>query len=361
MCSVDDLSPIGLNDLDNGNAEMASIASASSRLRGRVFQVSEFAGSAADSANKVITGVVDSSWTAIRGLIVTPAPPTEPQTPSNLELVVPADSPLDTRPRGNSTAFSLSSVTASVAGIAAAATNRNRSRTGSRTSALDSSGASGKPEASWKGNEEMIEVPSHIRSLRDIKHDDRDENVLKSDEEESLVPVVIGKERRRSDARSIQSVSSVMSREKEEAKVREAEREREREREKERVSLSDRLASIGMMGRVASSDTAVTTGSQTPPLETTKQLGFFSNLTLGRSTPPSGSGAATGSTHSRRVSLLGREAVSPAGSVASLPALAEFIDPPIDRFMTCELPAPVVVFRGFWHADGVSVQVRSAI
>ena len=55
--------------------------------------------------------------------------------------------------------------------------------------------------------------------------------------------------RRRSDARSIQSVSSVLSREREEAKAQAA-----KEQEKERVSLSDRLASIGSLGRQASGD-----------------------------------------------------------------------------------------------------------
>lgn len=107
VISVEDLSPIGLTYLDTADAE--SIMSASSRLRGRVFQVGELAGSAAGSANKVITGVVDS-LSSLRGYISEPT----------------------TRPRGSS-GFSLASVTASVANIAAAATAaRTRSRASSQ-------------------------------------------------------------------------------------------------------------------------------------------------------------------------------------------------------------------------------------
>ncbi|ORX41021.1 hypothetical protein BD324DRAFT_654638 [Kockovaella imperatae] len=319
VISVDNLSPIGLNDLDNANADTASIATASSRLRGRVFQVGELAGSAADSANKVITGVVDSSWTAIRGLISSPAPnitaTEEGQMPPPADVHPEA---VDGRARGNSTsAFSLSSVTASMAGIAAAATNRNRSRAGSRASALE------RPEHTWKGNEEMIDVSSKPGSIREgaLQFDtNEDEAMTKSDDDEH-VPVRSNRERRRSDARSIQSVSSVFSRDKEEARAM--------EKDKDRVSLSDRLASIGALGRLPSTDNVFASSSA----EVAKPTGFLANLTVGRSTPP------PDRTHARKASLLSRAeplGASPAGSITSLPALPENADPPLERFMTCE-------------------------
>jgi len=262
-CSVEDLSPIGLNYLDETNADAASIASASSRLRGRVFQVGELAGSAADSANKVLTGVVDSSWTALRGLISTPN-----QNPPEDDASVPppsGDNRPGMRPR-QASSFSLASVTASVATIAAAAASRSRSRANSRASAIMSQP---KEEHTWKGNEEMVEVVSRPASVRER---DR-QSIYPSDDDDAhsdndngdggdLPSTGVRHERSKSDTRSIYSVASAVSRVKsrdadsiKESSRKDAEKEKEREDAKERVSISDRLASIGVLGRIGGQDT----------------------------------------------------------------------------------------------------------
>jgi len=252
--SVEDLTPISLNYLDESNADTASIASASSRLRGRVFQVGEMAGSAADSANKVLTGVVDSSWTALRGLIASPNS-NNPADSDGAESVPPlGDARPGMRPRQAST-FSLASVTASVATIAAAAASRSRSRANSRASNLVNPA---KEEYVWKGNEEMVEVPSRAASIRD-KDKDRQTTDHCSDssdgsesEDEGRLDMGIGKktrERRRSDTRSIMSVSSALSRVKSRDTQAGDKEKRDREEEgRDRVSISDRLASIGARG-----------------------------------------------------------------------------------------------------------------
>lgn len=230
--SIADLSPIGLDYLDESNADAASIASASSRLRGRVFQVGELAGSAAGSANKVITGVIDSSWTAVRGLI---SNNNAPSAPAQDEEAAAIGSRPGMRPRQAST-FSLASVTASVANIAAAAAAstsaaRNRSRASSRAS---------EQVQAWGANQELMEVSSRPESIREVS-----DYPSSAEEDEAEEDDVAGRgaahQRTRSDARSIRSVSSMMSKE-----------GRREERDKERVSLSDRLANIGVLGRLGS-------------------------------------------------------------------------------------------------------------
>lgn len=144
VISVEDLTPISLTHYSG--AETDSIASASTRLKGRVFQVGELAGSAAGSANKVITGVVDS-LSSLRGYI-TPVP--------------------DQRPRGASS-FSLASVTASVANMAAAAT---AARTRSRASS----------QGEW-ADRELVEVASRPSSIKPATYSDAES----SDEAEAEV------------------------------------------------------------------------------------------------------------------------------------------------------------------------------
>ena len=238
--SVEDLSPIGLNYLDESNADAASIASASSRLRGRVFQVGELAGSAADSANKVLTGVVDSSWTALRGLISTPNS-NGTQEEGTETVSPPADTRPNMRPRQAST-FSLASVTASVATIAAAAANRSRSRANSRASAIMNT--QNKEEHTWK---EMVEVTSRPESIREkgASYKSDEEEGYESEEEDldTENPSSETHTRRRSDAKSVKSVSSALSRHRS--------RELEKEDARERVSIGDRLASIGVLGRTS--------------------------------------------------------------------------------------------------------------
>ncbi len=323
---MEDLSPIGLNYLDESNADAASIASASSRLRGRVFQVGELAGSAADSANKVLTGVVDSSWTALRGLI---APPNANAAEESSEAVPSPTERPGMRPRGAST-FSLASVTASVATIAAAAASRSRSRANSRASAM--APHSLKEEHTWKGNEEMMEVTSRPASIREkgqayLSSSDEDSETDDERPEDST-------SRRRSDTRSVKSVSSPLSRQRSQDVEAEG---------RERVSIGDRLASIGVLGRTGTPDNALP--SEQPQgkvgiemlfinLLIFQATGFLAGITSGRN--------ASG-THNRRLSLLGgsRIEASPSGSHISLPATinpttpAEQCEPPIEQFMTC--------------------------
>ena len=250
--SVEDLSPIGLSYLDDQNADAASIASASSRLRGRVFQVGEFAGSAADSANKVLTGVVDSSWSALRGLIASPNP--------NSTMDLPESSGPDTSNGANTTRprqasnFSLASVTASVATIAAAAATRSRSRANSRASAIVN--AAQREEHTWKGNEEMMDVSSRPESIREKPSSDypsSSDDESGSEDDTAEYDGRIGHRRRMSDARSVKSTSSAWH------------RDNDKDEGKDRVSIGDRLASIGVLGRRSTPAEAVagTTTSDT--------------------------------------------------------------------------------------------------
>jgi len=240
--SVEDLSPIGLTYLDESNADAASIVSASSRLRGRVFQVTEMAGSAADSANKVLTGVVDSSWTALRGLIGTNA---------EQQLLVNNQSNDATVPRPNmrprqASSFSLASVTASVASIAAAASTaaaRSRSRATSRASDT---------QQQWTGNQEMIDVSSRPESIHeqylDESEEEEQEEQDKAIDRIDIEPATMEKEKEKSDARSIRSVSSMMSKEDSAGK-------------NERATISNRLASIGVLGRLSAAPTPDDSGA----------------------------------------------------------------------------------------------------
>lgn len=252
IASVEDLSPIGLTYLDESNADAASIVSASSRLRGRVFQVTELAGSAADSANKVLTGVVDSSWTALRGLIGTGE-----QQVGNTEASADATVPRPSmRPRQAST-FSLASVTASVASIAAAASTaaaRSRSRATSRASDT---------QQQWTGNQEMIDVSSRPESIY--------EQYAESEEDHDTATTLSQgdtggkeKEQERSEVRSIKSVSSMMSKEDSSSKL-DRERDRDKDKDRDRATISNRLASIGVLGRL--SNNVGEDGTTSPPGE----------------------------------------------------------------------------------------------
>ncbi|WWD08310.1 hypothetical protein V865_006421 [Kwoniella europaea PYCC6329] len=338
VMSIADLSPIGLNYLDESNADAASIASASSRLRGRVFQVGELAGTAAGSANKVITGVVDSSWMALRGLMgngSVPNPNASEVEPSSAE----SENRPEMRPRGAST-FSLASVTASVASIAAAAAARNRSRASSRAS-----------EQVWGGNQELQEVSSNSRpaSIRERSNEyySSDEDGGGSDEEHEVEEKEPAGEERSKNGKGL------------------------KEEVKERVSLSNRLASIGVLGRLSSP--AVPSPSSTtendskamdesiPAPAPSKASNFLANLTprsISASLPSThtpGSGTKgqeikQAETHGRRGSIFSNldstrsHSRSPRGSISSLPLsknnsgveLSEN-DGPIDRFMNCDV------------------------
>ncbi|WRT70689.1 uncharacterized protein IL334_007687 [Kwoniella shivajii] len=331
VMSIDDLSPIGLNYLDDSNADAASIASASSRLRGRVFQVGELAGTAAGSANKVITGVMDSSWTALRGLMGTGVAPN-----SELESSAVEGSRPEMRPRGAST-FSLASVTASVASIAAAAAARNRSRANSRAS-----------EHVWGGNQELKEVSSRPAS---IKEKGNGYHSSSEDEDEDEEEPEDGQQHH-TDEEVENAEGKNSGKGKEEAK--------------ERVSLSNRLASIGVLGRLGSptipppASLSEQEGKSSPKEETptaftqpNKAANFLSNIaprSISSSIPSSHTPGQETRSHGRRGSLLGGGALelikshSPRGSITSLSLSKETSnvemgeeDGPIEKFMHCEV------------------------
>jgi hypothetical protein len=327
--SVEDLSPIGLTYLDESNADAASIVSASSRLRGRVFQVTELAGSAADSANKVLTGVVDSSWTALRGLMGTNAEQQFAMSDGTSDATVPRP---NMRPRQAST-FSLASVTASVASIAAAASTaaaRSRSRATSRASDT---------QQQWTGNQEMIDVSSRPESIY--------EQYAEGDEElETATTLGVGhgdeqdKDKDKAEVRSIKSVSSMMSKEDSSSKL-----------DRDRATISNRLASIGVLGRL--SNTAGDDGTISPPGDASPSkvcplLIPISGRGYGLTSKQQAGGgllATLASGRARGASLFG-----PSESIKSnkSPERSEGIsfppepfDPPMERFLTCK-SAPTV-------------------
>jgi hypothetical protein len=190
--------------------------------------------------------VIDSSWTAVRGLISNNNAPSAPAGQDE-EAATTGVRP-GMRPRQAST-FSLASVTASVANIAAAAAAstsaaRNRSRASSRAS---------EQVQAWGANQELMEVSSRPESIREVS--DYPSSADEDEEEEDDVAGAgrgAAHQRTRSDARSIRSVSSMMSKE-----------GRKEERDKERISLSDRLANIGVLGRLGG-EAAQNTNEPTP-------------------------------------------------------------------------------------------------
>ncbi|WVO17428.1 hypothetical protein L204_105120 [Cryptococcus depauperatus] len=305
VMSIENLSPIGLNYIDGGNEDTVSIASASSRLRGRV---GEFAGSAAGSANKVISGVVDTSLSALRGLISNNLP----SSGEDIHEETIRDRP-DMRPRQVSS-FSLASVTASVASIAAAAAARNRSRANSRAS-----------EQVWSGNRELVEVNSRPGSIKErgseylSSEDEKDEDGKNDDRRE--------KEWKQTKAEGETSTGVRVE-------------GKDDMQKQERFSLSDRLASIGVLGRLNSPSNAHSSAEASPAVgELSSKTSFLQNLTTTRS-------VSTSQNHTRRSSLLGgrndlhiTKTNSPQGSIISLPhsIAMEKATPPIEKFMTCEL------------------------
>lgn len=195
--------------------------SASSRLRGRVSQVGELAGSAAGSANKVLTGVVDSSWTALRGLMVPNLglKPLEEETTSQGEAGV--------RPKLNprrASAFTLASVTATVANIANATTQRQRAKT-----------ISAPPIAEDRELRTVTSRPASIRETSESSdsdhHSDHNDHSDGSETEGLDDPVrrALGRNRQASDVRSIKSVSSMLSKP-----------------DTERLSIHERFANLGL-------------------------------------------------------------------------------------------------------------------
>lgn len=235
--SVEDLSPIGLTFYTDTDADTASIASASSKLKGRVQQVGELAGTAAGSAR----AVVDSSWSALRGL-VTPNLGLKPVTSRDSDHSgdsshVPERPRLATR---RSSGFSFANVTASVASIANAA-QAHRERPRSHT---------------WSAGREMTEVVSRPASIREVDEDsdrgsaeDLSEDGDSDTEHEdgqgasstSINDIAALLRRKPSDVRSIRSVTSMMS------------STGPDEGRGERLSISDRFANLSGLTKSSTS------------------------------------------------------------------------------------------------------------
>jgi len=177
-------------------------------------QVEELAG-LAGSANKVITGVVDSSFGVLRGFL----------TP-NSDLSMPQGGIQDTAPwnsmrpsfgllkRGSN--FSIASVAASLPG-------------------------SGRPKTPGDMGEEgqqLIEVASRPGSIKEYLGDDSDEGHRSGSSVDGSEDELDGPDR--GDTRSVRSFSSMMSRES---------RDHDRGEGKERKSLTDRLATMSALSR----------------------------------------------------------------------------------------------------------------
>ncbi|KAJ9103799.1 hypothetical protein QFC21_002261 [Naganishia friedmannii] len=305
VMSVADLSPIGLTFYRDTDPDTASIASASSKLKGRVQQVGELAGTAAGSAR----AVVDSSWSALRGL-VTPnlglKPVTSRGSDGSGEGVPPTDRPRLASRR--SSGFSFANVTASVASIANAAQHRERPRS-----------------HTWSAGREMTEVNSRPASIREVDEDsDHGEHAgsdIDADYEDhqgasstSVNDIAALLHRKPSDVRSITSVTSMLSGTSTD------------ELRNERLSISDRFANLSGLGK-----------SPTTP---TEQSNMAQGI-LGTSTPRNPLGRRT--TWSTPLELdaatTPRSRESPLDSplLPSAPVDDPDAGPPMERFMTCEL------------------------
>ena len=294
-----------------GSVDTASIASASSRLRGRVFQVGEIAGNAAGSANKVITGVFESFRGLIPAIPTMPIMPIMPNVPGLASITAGTGQEPDQTPSRPSmqprqlSNFSLSTVAASVANVATVASTaaaRSRSRASSRASAT---------EQVWAGNQEMTEVVSRPESIHEAEPGPDDyEAEEPPDHDPDFRP-----ERRKSDARSIVSVSSMMS---------------GPGREKERVSVSNRLASIGGLGRMPSPHPDGSTSPVKLPNSEPSTIFSAPRMSRGRGSSLLGNSESLSRVKSADVK-------SPTPSVSSLPLVADTVERPIERFMTCEV------------------------
>lgn len=183
------------------------------------------AGSAAGSANKVLTGVVDSSWTALRGLMVPNLglKPTEEDEKAQGNAAT-------LRPRLNprrASAFTLASVTATVANIANATTQRQRAKTISVAPVAEDRElhpVSSRPPSIQESSETSDSEPS---SDRGETSDDED-----TEEADDAVQKALGRNKQASDVRSIKSVSSMLSKP-------DADKN-------ERLSIHERFANMGL-------------------------------------------------------------------------------------------------------------------
>lgn len=181
-------------------------------------QVEELAG-LAGSANKVITGVVDSSFGVLRGFLTTnpdlSTPQQEDQEPAPWNAIRPGFGLLR---RGSG--FSIANVAASLPG-------------------------GGRPKTPGAGpgeeGQQLIEVSSRPGSIKEMDLEDDDE-----DEEEMPNSYIASEDELpdRGDTRSVRSFSSMMSRES---------RDRDRADIRERMSLTDRFANMAVRTKLTNS------------------------------------------------------------------------------------------------------------
>lgn len=272
VLSVADLSPIGLGEMD------PDVASASTRLRSRVFAVGELA---VGSANKVLSGIADSGWSAMRGFmspdhLAPPGAGAQPQSPTSPTTAG--------RPRGAST-FSPASVTASVANIAAAASTaaaRTRSQVGA--------------EEDLTGGKELVDVPASSRPETPAQ-------LYGSPvEEENLLGASMGRSRSHSDARSVRSTRSdtrptPRAEPKSELKTSTGPRDKGQKGEKSRFAS---------FGRLSSSENLA---------DAKDKGGFFSALTARQARRPS--------------IMTSLEESAPASE-------GDDFEPPVERWMVCD-------------------------
>ena len=250
VLSVADLSPLPLSPAaalfrgDGPGSSPTSPLSAAARLRGRVNQqVEELAG----SANKVFTDVVDSSFTALKGLLsannanedgTAVINAAEKQSPTNSQIAEAA--PWNYQRPGfgllrRGTEFTLASVTSTLPALHRVTTGGSRR------------GANAE-----EGGQMLLEVPSRPGSVKvGYESGESDEGTDEgSDDEESeahsegenqtgdagRAPSASGA---RSDGRSIRSFASMMSGESRDKRTTYA-------AASGRLSLSDRLASVSV-------------------------------------------------------------------------------------------------------------------
>ncbi|KAG8733291.1 hypothetical protein FRC11_007406 [Ceratobasidium sp. 423] len=215
VMSVADLTPIPLAETVESAASAShhplDLISASIRLRGKVNQVGEMAGSA---AGKVILGVMDTSMLALKGLLGADNNPDSGERPGFGLLR-----------RG--TGFSIASVTASLPAV------------GRSTPRPD-------PDVIPQEGQQLIEVSSRPGSLRSVEMRDSDESSGStasssgSDDDSSDGAASDDEGTRGGDTRSVRSFSSMLSR-------------GSKDDRRDRLSLQDRLANMSNLSKFSKS------------------------------------------------------------------------------------------------------------
>ncbi|KAF8757564.1 VPS9 domain [Rhizoctonia solani] len=226
VMSVADLTPIPLAETVESAASAShhplDIIAASIRLRGKVNQVGEMAGSA---AGKVILGVMDTSMLAIKGLLGTDSNPDSGHRPGFGLLR-----------RGSG--FSIASVKASLPAV------------GRGTPRAD-------PDTIPQEGQQLIEVSSRPGSLRSVQMGDSDESSgtsssSGSEDDSSGEEASDDEGTRGADARSVRSFSSMLSR-------------ASKDERRDRLSLQDRLANMSNLSKFSKSPPGTGLRKPSPP------------------------------------------------------------------------------------------------